>query len=65
MAKKMKLNLNQLKVHSFVTSLKADEAADVKGGSGYFKCTYNPDVCNTDPQQSCPDTEEMCTDWNC
>jgi hypothetical protein len=46
MAKKAKLELNALRVKSFVTSLKDEEKKDVKGGKS---CTYcsQLDSCDT------------------
>ncbi len=62
MAKKMKLALKDLKIQSFVTSLKDEEKAEAKGGSGYFKCSWYQ--CDTE-FVSCPDTEAGCTEFAC
>jgi hypothetical protein len=35
MAKKLKVNLEGIKVRSFLTSLKDDEKNDIKGGTGF------------------------------
>lgn len=49
MPKKMKLDLNDLKVNSFVTTLEKEEKGRVKGGwepTMYWKeVTCSPDVC--------------------
>ncbi len=63
MSKRMKLDLEQLKVQSFVTSLKDEEKADVKGGSNYFKCSQGA-PCDTE-FVSCPDTEVGCSMFTC
>lgn len=46
MAKKMKLNLEDLKVQSFVTSLKNDEKIALKGGKPPVPETYQ--LCASD-----------------
>jgi hypothetical protein len=48
MAKKLKVNLDGIKVRSFLTSLQVDEKDEVKGGSGGACCTSPKDyMCNT------------------
>lgn len=44
MAKKMKLNLEDLKVQSFVTSLKKDEKDELKGGKPPVPDTFTCEV---------------------
>jgi hypothetical protein len=58
MSKKMKLNINDLKVVSFVTSLKDEEKGKAKGGwTGYCWKTWPPE-CKTD--EPCGPDSEFC-----
>lgn len=65
MPKKLKLDLNDLKVNSFVTSLDQKTAAEVKGGwSEAFSCNPCSEIaCPTTPYATCQsyyDTECNC-----
>lgn len=48
MPKKLKLNLKDLKVQSFVTTLKDTENKLLKGGGSEFSCPTGPGTTNRD-----------------
>ncbi len=61
MKKKIKLNLNNLKVNSFVTSIDPKESGDIKGGTqpscGQGCRTYEIRYCQVTRDQACPVTQ--------
>jgi hypothetical protein len=57
MSKKMKLNINNLKVESFVTSLQDEEKGKAKGGWTAW-CETWPPICETDAP--CGPDSEFC-----
>lgn len=62
MGKKLKLNLDALKVKSFVTSINDEQQEQVRAGeaSRWTKCSY-PALCS---EESCPEVTCTCpTNW--
>jgi hypothetical protein len=58
MPKKQKLNLEELKVQSFVTTLKEEELDKFRGGTIDSTCIGSCD-CNTDPSECTIDGETL------
>jgi hypothetical protein len=59
MPKKLRLDLGNLKVQSFVTSLEGDEASKVKAGA------TNDTMCLPGCSDECTDTEVSCSCYTC
>jgi hypothetical protein len=56
MPKKVKLNIQGLKVQSFVTSLEEDSQAKAKGGHPIPETCQTCDFCSITYRWQCPDT---------